>query len=83
MSQRQCEHRADECDCTDAVLQGAASRICLKQHAASLCCSHFSFSPRVSLNCHAIVVILPQLGRIPLLSEFRFPYGQVCWHRFQ
>ena len=35
---------------TAAVLEGAASRISSKQHAASLCSSHQAFSPGISLK---------------------------------
>ena len=34
--------------CTTAVLLGASSRICSKQHATPLCSSHLAFSPGIS-----------------------------------
>ena len=38
------------CGRTAAVLRGAASRICSKQHTVFLCSSHQAFSQGVSLN---------------------------------
>ena len=43
---------------TAAVLKRAASRICSKQLAASSRCSHFAFSPSVSIKwCYHTVVL--------------------------
>ena len=66
---------------TTAVLQGAASRICSKQHAATLCSSHLAFSPSVSLESewcnHTVVLTRLQLGRIPILFHQRSNFHMV------
>ena len=60
-----CEMRSD---CTYTVLLGAACKIFSKQHIASLCSSHWTFSVSVSLKsklCHHTVVLTwSQFGRI-------------------
>ena len=54
-------------DRTTTVLYGTASRICSKQHAASLCSSYLVFSPSILLKSkwcnHTVVLTQLQFGR--------------------
>ena len=54
-------------------LWGVASRICPKCHVAFFDNSYLAFSSYISFVSwwciHTVVLILPQLGRIPILSE--------------
>ena len=63
---------------TAAVLWGAASRICSKQHVTFLCCSHQFFSPCVSLACrrciHAVVPMQPQLKGHKRVLKISIPF---------
>ena len=63
--------RWEESRSTAAVLQVAASRICLKQHTTSLCDTNLAFSPSISLESkwcnHTVVLTLLELRRIPVL----------------
>ena len=53
-----------------AAFQGTASRICSKQHAASLCSSYRAFSAGVSYMCVCILLLYCDHDRaIGLLSR--------------
>ena len=86
-------------DSIDAVFRGAASRIPLKQHIASLSSSHLAF-PQVFLESkwcnHTVVLRQWQLGRILVLfhqrSDFLMvvnltisipTFHMICWHPYQ
>ena len=48
-----------------------ASRICSKQHAEFLCCSHLAFSPAFLLGSnHTVVLTQSWLGRISVLFNW-------------
>ena len=66
---------------TAAVLSGAASRICLKQCASSLCSFYLVFSSSALLEskqCNCTVVLTRQLfGRIPIILSERSDFHMV------
>ena len=66
---------------TVAILWGAASRICSKQHAAYFCSFHLGFSPcffffETKWCIHPQVMTQLQVGRIPVLFLF-FYWDQI------
>ena len=63
------------------VLSSAHSKMCSKQHAESLCCSHLAFSQGVSLEAkwcnHTLVQHSLEEFLFYFIMKIRYPYGRL------